>query len=149
MHRARSLLAAALLLFAAALAHASLLPGADELERALKLDSAQKAQFDTAVAATQRALLSIAFGGLELKARIAAELARPNPDLKELARAQEEMIAQSRPLFGEARREWERLYAMLDPHQVRMARAYVEEKFAKLERLGAALRDLLDEGFRR
>jgi hypothetical protein len=149
MLRARSLLAAALLLLASVLAHASLLPGADELERSLKLGPAQKAQFDTAVAATQRALLSVAFGGLQLKARIAEQLASPHPDLVELARAQEEIIAQSRPLFGEARREWERLYAMLDPQQVRMARAYVEEKLAKLERLGTALRDLLDEGFRR
>jgi hypothetical protein len=149
MLRARPLLAAALLFLASALAHASLLPGAEELERSLKLNAAQKAQFDAAVAATQRALLSVAFGGLQLKARIAEQLASPQPDLNELARAQEEIIAQSRPLFGEARREWERLYAMLDPRQVRMARAYVEEKLAKLERLGAALRDLLDEGFRR
>ncbi|HSN20604.1 MAG TPA: hypothetical protein VLS49_08000 [Usitatibacter sp.] len=149
MFRARAFLGCVVLFLASAVAQASALPGADELERSLKLDPAQKAQFDIAVGATQRALLSLALGGLELKERIAMELEKPHPDLGEIARAQERIVDQSRPLFREARREWEKLYAMLDPQQVRMAREYVEEKLGRLERLGESLQALLDKAFRR
>jgi hypothetical protein len=140
----RTLAACAFLLLAATMARASVLPGFDELERSLELDRAQKAQFDAAVAATQRALLSIAFGGLALKERIAAELDKQYPDLGAIARAQNDIIEQSRPLFRDARREWERFYAMLRPAQEKQARAFVEEKLKRLERLGETVRDLLD-----
>lgn len=129
-------------------AYASALPGFDELERSLHLDPAQHAQFDTAVSATQRALLSVAFGALQLKDRVAAELAKPKPDLAQLARAQDEIVAQSRPLFREARHEWERLYAMLDAEQVRTTKAYVEARLARLQDLGGAVRELLIEKLR-
>lgn len=149
MRSLRSFLVALALCIAPVLAHAGMLPGIGELERSLRLDPHQKAQFDIAVGATQRALLSIAFAGLQVKASIAAELAKDRPDLGAIARAQEDAIEQARPLFRDARREWERLYATLDPRQVRMARAYVDEKLARLERFGTALRELLGEGFGR
>lgn len=145
----RPLFAAAALLLATAVAHASSLPGFDGLERSLRLDAAQKAQFDVALGATQRALVSAGLGVLELKGRIAVELAKSRPDLKELARAQEEIVEQNRPLFGEARREWERFFAMLDPSQERRAREFVDKKLESLERLGERLRGLLGEGWGR
>lgn len=142
------LAAAAALLLASALAHASSLPGFDELERSLRLNSLQKAQFDVAVAATQRALVSVGLGALELKDRIAEELAKPSPDVNELARAQAQIIERSRPLFRDAHREWERFFAMLDRKQERRARALVGEKLEELERLGDRLRGLLGRAFR-
>jgi len=145
----RSFLAAFALMLAPALAHAAMLPGIGELERSLRLDAHQKAQFDVAVQATQRALVSVGFAALQVKASIAAELGKDHPDLNALARAQEEAIERTRPLFREARREWERLYAMLDPQQVRKARAYVDAKLDGLERLGSALGEMLAESFRR
>lgn len=144
----RATLAAAALLLASALAHASSLPGFDELERSLRLDSLQKAQFDVAVGATQRALVSVGLGALELKGRIADELAKPSPDLNALARAQEQIVEQSRPLFRAADREWERFFAMLDREQERRARALIGEKLKNLDRLGDRLRGLLGEAFR-
>jgi vacuolar-type H+-ATPase subunit E/Vma4 len=66
----------------------------------------------------------------------------------EIARAQQEIIDQSRPLFREAHREWERFFAMLDREQERRARALVRRKLDKLERLGERLRGLLGEAFR-
>ncbi len=124
---------------------AGTLLGFDELEGSLRLDRAQKAQFDAAVAATRRALLSVALAGLELKVRIAEELAKPKPDLDALARAQEEGIERSRPLFREARREWERFYATLDPSQVRRVKRFVEGKLRQLERIAESVRGLLGE----
>lgn len=148
MFRVRSIFTAAALLLASALAHASGLPGFDDLERSLRLNSLQKAQFDVAVGATQRALVSVGLGALELKGRIADELAKPSPDVGEIARAQEQIVEQSRPLFREADREWERFFAMLDREQERRARALIGEKLKELDRLGDRLRGLLGEAFR-
>jgi hypothetical protein len=145
----RGFFAAAALLLASAAAHASSLPGFDELARSLRLDAAQKAQFEAATGATQRALVSAGLGALEVKARIAEELAKPHPDLEELARAQNAIIEQNRPLFREARREWERFFAMLDPAQERRAREFVGKKLEALQRLGDRMRDLLGEGLGR
>lgn len=149
MRRIRTLFAFAFLLLAAAAAQASSLPGFDDFERSMHLDPAQKAQFDVAIRSTQTALLSVAFGGMELKDRIAKELDKSYPDLAEIAREQERVIDRSRPLFRDARREWERFYAMLKPAQEKRARAFVEEKLERLEGLGDALRNLLDGKLRR
>jgi hypothetical protein len=108
--------------------------GFGDLEHSLRLDPAQKAQFDVAVAATQRALISVALVGVQMKDRIGTELSKPRPDLDALARAQDDAIEQTRPLFREAHVEWARLYAMLDAGQVRIARAYVEDRLEMFER---------------
>jgi len=149
MVRIRSLLLAACLALLALASHASALSGFDDLEKSLHLNPVQKAQFETAVAATQRALLSVGLAVLQMKGRIAEELAKPKPDLGALARAQDDVVEQSRPLFREARDEWARLYAMLDPDQVAATRAFVEEKLRRLERIGESLRGLLSESSRR
>lgn len=134
----------ALLLLAASLAApAAFLPGFDDLRNSLRLDRAQKAQFDVAVATTQRALLSVAFSALRMEERIAAELGKPHPDFEALAREQEALIERNRPLFRDARTEWERLYAMLDPEQGKVARTYVEKMMARFEALGEDLRKLI------
>ena len=142
-------LAFPLLLLACVGARASDVAGFGELEKSLRLDPAQKAQFDVAVGATHRALLAVALAGLGLKDRVAAELAKPKPDLRALARAQDEVIDQARPAFREAREEWARFYALLDPAQVAQARAFVERKLRALEHIGGELRDLLGAQDRR
>jgi hypothetical protein len=116
------------------------LEGLRELERQLQLRPEQKAQFDVAAAATQRALVSSALSGVEFKERVARELMRPRPDLAELFAAQEAMVEQNRPLFRTAREEWVRLYAMLDEDQVRIAKAYVERTLLGVESLAEAFR---------
>ena len=148
MVRLRSVFAAAALLAASALAHAASLPGFDELEGSLRLDAAQKAQFHVALAATQRALVFAGLGALQVKDRIADELRKPWPDVNEIARAQNDIVERSRPLFREADREWERFFAMLDREQERRARALIGEKLKELDRLGDRLRGLLGEAFR-
>lgn len=149
MVRLHRIFLAVALLLTSVLAHASALPGFDAFERSLRLDPAQKAQFDAATGATQRALVSAGLGALELKGRIAEELGKPHPDLNELARAQNAIVEQNRPLFRDARREWERFFAMLDPSQERRAREFVEAKLDSLERFADRVGDLLGEGFRR
>ena len=130
-------------------ARAGDLAGFGDLEKSLRLDPAQKAQLDVAIAATHRALLSVALVGVQLQDRVAAELAKPKPDLRALARAQDEVLDAARPAFRDARGEWERFYALLDPAQVAQARAFVERKLRALERIGGELRGLLGAEDRR
>jgi hypothetical protein len=123
--------------------------GMDDIERALHLNPPQRAQFETALAASHRALLSVALGGMQVKSRLFEELAKPKPDPEAIARAQDEAYALSGPAFNEAREEWQRFYAMLDADQVADARALVEEKLRRLERIGRELRGLLRDEDRR
>jgi len=100
----------------------------DRLERMLRLQPAQKAQFDLAVGATQRALLAVAMTGLQIKERVSREFDKSRPDLNVLYDIHDQLIEQNKPLFREARDEWARLYSMLDPEQVAIAKRYIEDK---------------------
>lgn len=125
-------LAMGLLAFAAG---AAADPGFERLERSLRLDPAQQQQFDVAMQATQRALLAIGMGALQLKARLGMELLKDRPDAQALAQAQEELVALSKPHVRTARDEWLRFYSMLDDEQVGAARGYLEERLRKLDEL--------------
>ena len=105
-----------------------------KLERALRMNPAQKEQFDIAVGATQRALLAVAMSGMQIQERMRAEMDKARPDLNLLYDIHEQVIEQNKPLFREARDEWMRLYSLLDPEQGRIARRYVEERLDLLLR---------------
>jgi hypothetical protein len=147
MNALRTFLLAAGLAIVTAAVHASMPSnlGFGDLEQSLRLNPEQKVQFDAAVSATQRAFLSVALAGMQMKDRIGAELAKPRPDLDALARLQEDAVEQTRPLFREAHVEWARLYAMLDPAQVRIARAHVEEQLERFERMARSTLDLFGQ----
>jgi hypothetical protein len=123
-------------------------PPFDELEARLRLNPAQKEQFDVAKAATQRALLSIGLVVLEMKGRLASELSKNRPDFESLARDPDALVAQVRPHFREARDEWARLYAMMDDDQVAIARDYMDKQFAQLEKIAVQILGLVRERLR-
>ena len=100
----------------------------DRLERQLRLLPEQKLQFDIAVAATQRALLAVAMSGLQIKERVSREFDKSRPDLNIIYDIHEQIVEQNKPLFREARNEWMKLHAMLDPEQVGIAKRYIEDK---------------------
>lgn len=104
------------------------------LEKSLKLRPEQKEQFQVAVAATQRALLAVAMAGMQIQERMKAELEKPRPDLNLLYDIHEQVIEANKPLFEDARREWSKLYAMLDPEQMRIAKRYIEDRLDLLFR---------------
>ena len=141
---------AALLLAASsgALAQSTLLPLGD-LEARLKLTPDQKAQFDTAAAASKRALFSIGLAALQVQARLASELRKDVPDFDAVAREQEDAIAMVRPNFDEARAEWTKLYATMSAEQAAIARTEIDRRLGMLEsatrelarRFGDMLRD--------
>jgi hypothetical protein len=122
--------------------------GFEGLERALRLAPHQKQQFDVAVTATQRAMVAIGLGAIQAKSRLAQELLKDRPDAKALLLAQDELVEFSKPHVQAAREEWVRFYAMLDEEQVKIARAFVEEKLRLLERLGEHLGRHVEDALR-
>ena len=133
MSRARfRIVMTALLLAAACSASAFSMPRFDALEAKLKIRPEQKQQFDAAVGATQRAFLAVGLVAVQLKDKLGQELLKPSPDFRALMDAQEALIEQTRPLFREAREEWAKLYALLDPEQVAIAKSFVDEHIGRL-----------------
>ena len=130
MNIARSIAAVFLLLIACA-AHAQM-PDFGELEARLHIRPDQKEQYDRAVGATKRAMLAVGLAAIEMKNAFAAELAKDRPDFHALAKKQNELIDQQRPLFQEAGREWQKLYNLMDPDQVTMAKAYLHDNLGKV-----------------
>ena len=127
-----------------ALAQGALLPLGD-LEARLKLTPEQKGQFDAAAAASQRALFAIGLAALQMKVRIATELAKDRPDPDAIVREQDAVAAMIRPQFEEARLEWTRLYGTLSTEQAVVAREYVDRQLRNLESAAGDLLRLLRE----
>ena len=120
-----------LLLAFAALGASAAAPNFDQLEQKLKIRPEQKEQYDLAIGATKRALLAIALTAMQLKERLAVELAKPNPDFVALLRSHQEILERSRPQFKEAGEEWKKLYALLDPEQVEIAKSFVRDNLSR------------------
>ena len=113
-------------------ASAQLMPNFDELEKRLHIRPDQKDQYDLAVGATKRALLSVGLAAMQMKDALVQELAKPRPDFRELARRQNQLIDDQRPLFREAGEQWRRLYKVLDPGQVDAVRDFLRENLGRL-----------------
>ena len=124
-----TLLAALLLACATAQAQTYSVPVPDfrQLERELWLKPQQKAQFDRAVEASHRALMSVALAGMEVKQRLSQEMAKTYPDLNVLYRIHEDVMFLAAPNFRDAAAEWERLYRMLDRRQVESVKRFLQE----------------------
>jgi hypothetical protein len=104
----------------------------DQLERQLRLKPHQKEQFAMASSATQTALVATAMSLALLKNDLADELQKPRPDLAGILRSQQAAFALNEPLYREATDEWNKLYVLLEPDQVALAKRYVEEKLRSL-----------------
>lgn len=107
------------------------MPNFDELERRLHIRPEQKDQYDLAVGATKRALLSVGLAAMQMKDALVQELAKPSPDFRALARKQNQIIEDQRPLFREAGEQWRRLYKILDPQQVDTVRDFLHENLGR------------------
>ena len=120
-----------LLLLLLAFGASAALPSFDNLEQRLKIRPEQKEQFDITVGSTKRALLAVGIAALQLKDRLAQELAKDKPDFHAFARANEDVIDQTRPLFKEAGEQWKKLYALLDHEQVEIAKSFLREHLSR------------------
>ncbi len=115
----------------------------ETLEDALNLTPAQKDQYDAAVGATKRMALQMALIGLQVKEKLAAELAKPHPDFSVLLEARRAIVEDGRALRREARDEWRKLYALLDADQVATLKRFIEEKIDHAGLLHEFMRQLI------
>lgn len=111
------------------------LPMLAEIEGALNLTAAQKAQFDIAAAATRQVIEAAHTRHQELNAVTDAEMAKVRPDLAALAAARDAEIDAARASHVAARGEWLRLYALLDDSQVGVVKAFLEERMLRIDTL--------------
>ena len=102
-------------------------PDFGRLEAELRLKPLQKAQAEIAVQASQRALMSVAIAGLQVKERLSSELAKPLPDLNVLYRLHADAYEMAAPNFREAREEWERFFRLLDKRQVEATKRFLRD----------------------
>jgi hypothetical protein len=116
-------------------AGASPFPRLDQFGKSLNLSPAQQAQFDAAVASTQRVIVAAAIDGMQLKAQVKAEFAKPRPDLEALARAKDASAERLKPLHEASRAEWLRFYATLGDDQVAIVKSFLEDKMEHLDAL--------------
>src|SRR5258707_12020333 len=98
---------------------------------ARRVEPTVKEQFDITVGSTRRALLAVGIAALELKDRLASELAKPAPDFRAFARANDDIIEQTRPLFKDAGMEWKKLYALLDDEQIGIAKSFWSDNLGR------------------
>jgi hypothetical protein len=104
----------------------------EQLELQLSLTPAQKDQYVAAVIATKRVMLQLTMAGLQAKARLEEELAKPRPDLGILWELRQSIVEDGRSLRKEAREEWSKLYAMLDTDQIATFRRFLDERVDQL-----------------
>src|SRR5213079_1078669 len=104
----------------------------EQLEKQLSLTPAQKDQYVSAVSATKRLLLQMTMAGMQAKARLEEEMAKPRPDLGVLWDLRQSIVEDGRSLRREARDEWSKLYAMLDADQVATFKRFIEERIDNL-----------------
>ena len=114
----------------------------DRLEQSLRLKPGQQEQYDAAVGATKRLVLALSLAGIQAKERLAAELAKPNPDFRSLERLGDDLMLETRTLRREALQEWQKLYAMLDDAQVAELREFLQRRVDHLGLLNDFLRGL-------
>lgn len=146
MHALRWVLA--LVLVTASMATAAAVPRLhfeefDRLERALDLTPEQKEQYDVAVGATKRMVLQVALVGLQMKERLAEELAKPRPDFGILREFRQSLVEDGRSLRREARDEWVKLYRMLNEDQLAAMRRFTERHFDHLGLLHDFMMELI------
>jgi hypothetical protein len=131
MHSGSRLALAFFLLFLSLGAAAQAFPDFDQLEARLGIRADQKHQYDAAVGATKRALLSAGLAAMQMKQDIARELDKKDPDYMMLVFRQRAVLEQQKPLFEEAGREWDKVFKQLDDRQLKIAKTWLHENLDK------------------
>jgi len=104
-----------------------LLEGAKD---SLNLNTSQQALWDSAVAQSRQAHAGMRANRQQLQAAVAAEIAKPEPDLAGLAATTDAVEQQNRALRQSARAPWLALYATFSPDQKAIVRGLLQQRVA-------------------
>jgi Spy/CpxP family protein refolding chaperone len=129
-------------------------PGAGiEIERVLvalkgqlALNTSQQLMWDNAVAQTRAAHAAGRESMHKVRATLAAELAKAEPDLAAVAAAADSAQNSHQALRHGVRNQWLQIYATFSPEQKAIVRDALTKQLARREAMGARMREHLQKG---
>ncbi len=99
----------------------------------LNLNTSQQTQFDNAVAQSKAAMQTARSNMQRVKDALAAELAKPEPDLAAVATVADDVRAQNQSLHKQVRDQWLALYATFSPDQKAVVKQMIQDRMARME----------------
>ena len=99
----------------------------------LNLNTSQSGMFDNAIAQTKAAHASGRTLHQQVKDALAAELAKPEPDLAAVAAVADSTQQQGTALRNQVRNTWLQLYATFSPEQKAVVRDLLQQRMARME----------------
>jgi Heavy-metal resistance len=112
----------------------------------LNLDTSQQLNWTNAVAATKAAHASMRTGMQTIHDALAAELAKPTPDLAAVAAVADGVRANNQTLRQGVRTQWLQIYANFRPDQVAVVRDALTRKLARMDAMAAKMREHMQGG---
>jgi Spy/CpxP family protein refolding chaperone len=103
------------------------------LKNQLNLNTSQQAMWDNAVAAGKAARTSARANMQKVHDTLAAELAKPEPDLAAVAAASDSVRNANQQLRTQVRDAWLNLYATFTPEQKTVVKNALSQRLAKME----------------
>ncbi|MEO8344203.1 MAG: periplasmic heavy metal sensor [Betaproteobacteria bacterium] len=112
----------------------------------LNLNTSQQLSWDNAVAQTKSARVAGRDNGQKLHDALAAELAKPEPDLAAVAAVADSVHATNAALRQGVRAQWLQIYATFSPEQKAVVRDAMSKRLARMESFGAKMRERMHGG---
>jgi Spy/CpxP family protein refolding chaperone len=111
----------------------------------LNLNTMQQGMFDTAVANSKAARETARTLREKVKAKLQAELAKPEPDLAAVAAAADAAHEEGRALRKSIGAEWLALYAQFSPEQKAVVRDLMQKRMAQAESFRQRMRERMHQ----
>lgn len=105
----------------------------EQAKAQLNLNTQQQQMWDAAVAEGKTAFQAAVANRQQMKAALAAELAKTEPDLRALAAAKDAMQAQNQAQRHKVRDLWLNLYATFTVDQKAVVRQLMQDRLARME----------------
>ncbi len=105
----------------------------DGLKDKLALDGAQQTMFDTARAQSLAARDRMHASRTDVRTKVQAELAKPEPDLAAVSAMLDGAEEQGRSLRRQSRDQWLKVYASLRPDQKAIVRDEIKSRMARMD----------------
>jgi Spy/CpxP family protein refolding chaperone len=112
-----------------------------QLKGRLALDTSQQVMWDTAAAGTKAARESRRSSMDQVRAALAAELAKPEPDFAAVAAVTDSVRANQQEVHKQVRAEWLRLYATFSPTQKAVVRDAITQRLERMDAFRAKMQE--------
>lgn len=120
--------------------------GIAALKDQLNLNTSQQAMWDNAVAAGRNARTAARANMQKVHDALAAELAKPEPDLAAVAAASDSARTANAQLHAQVRDAWLNLYATFSPDQKAVVKNALSQRLAKVEQFREKMRARRGQG---